>query len=126
LLEPSSGDRRRIRQLGQRNQFPGMVEIIVTTEGSENAPTVRIHPWFYDLSLEDGPVAMNVTVLAGCSPIRQTLLTRGAFPEQELKAWEQMPLDRLRIGRAANLIMTTKSPEIDVITRDRTPFCCWL
>src|SRR5262249_43892358 len=31
LLEPSSGDRRRIRQLGNRNQFPGMAEIIVTT-----------------------------------------------------------------------------------------------
>jgi hypothetical protein len=35
LLEPSSGDRRRIRQLGQRNQFSGMAEIIVTTEGAQ-------------------------------------------------------------------------------------------
>jgi predicted transposase YbfD/YdcC len=120
LLEPSSGDRRRIRQLGQRNQFPGMVEIIVTTEGAENEPTVRIHPWFYDLSSEEGPVAMNVTVLAGCSPIRQALLTRSAFPEQELKAWEQVPLDRLRIGRDANSPTTDMVPEVDATTRDRT------
>src|ERR1700730_6622769 len=49
LSAPSSGDRRRIRQLGKRNAFPGMAEIIVTTEGSRQAPTVRIHPWFYDL-----------------------------------------------------------------------------
>ena len=49
LVEPSSGDRRRIRQLGNRNQFPGMAEIIVTTEGSQHEPIVRLHPWFYEL-----------------------------------------------------------------------------
>ena len=91
LLEPSSGDRRRIRQLGQRNQFPGMAEIIVTTEGAESEPTVRIHPWFYDLASEGNPVAMNVKVLSGCSPIRQALLTRGALSEQELSVWERVP-----------------------------------
>jgi hypothetical protein len=120
LLEPSSGDRRRIRQLGQRNQFQGMAEIIVTTEGAESEPIVRIHPWFYDLSSGSEPVAMNVRVLAGCSPVRQALLTRGAFPEQHLMAWESVKLDRLRIGRDANAPTLEKAPDVDAVTRDRT------
>lgn len=82
LLEPSSGDRRRIRQLGNRNEFPGMAEAIVTTEGSQQEPIVRLHPWFYDLSVEGDPTAMVVKVLAGCSPIRQALIARGDLAEQ--------------------------------------------
>ena len=120
LLEPSSGDRRRIRQLGQRNQFPGMAEIIVTTEGAESEPTVCIHPWFYDLASEGNPVAMNVKVLAGCSPIRQALLTRGALPEQELSAWERVPLTRLRIGHDTHPPAVEQAPDVDATTRDRT------
>lgn len=120
LLGPSSGDRRRILQLGRRNQFPGMVEIIVTTEGAESAPKVRIHPWFYDLASEDGPIAMNVKVLAGCSPIRQALLTRGSLPEQELSAWERMPLARVRIGHDTMLPTLEQAPDVDVTTRERT------
>ena len=82
LLEPSSGDRRRIRQLGNRNQFPGMAEIIVTTEGLQHRPIVRLHPWFYDLSVEGDPAPMATKVLPGCSPIRQALIARGNLPEQ--------------------------------------------
>lgn len=120
LLEPSSGDRRRIRQLGNRNQFPGMAEIIVTTEGSQHEPIVRVHPWFYDLSVDGDPTAMTVKVLAGCSPIRQALIARGDLPEQTLRAWETAPLDRVRIGGEARPPVLEKAPEVDATTRDRT------
>jgi hypothetical protein len=50
LDAPSSGDRRRIRQVAGRNQFRAMLEIIVTTEGSQSEPVVRIHPWLASLS----------------------------------------------------------------------------
>ena len=65
-----------------------MAEIIVTTEGSQHEPIVRLHPWFYDLSVEGDPTAMAVKVLPGCSPVRQALITRGELPEQILRAWE--------------------------------------
>jgi hypothetical protein len=119
LSAPSSGDRKRIRQLGNRNQFPGMAEIIVTTEGSQNEPTIRVHPWLYNLSVEDEPTAMHVQVLSGCSPIRQALLARGAFPEQELRAWEGVPLDRIRIGDAAGPPSLGNHADVDATTRDR-------
>lgn len=120
LLEPSSGDRKRIRQLGNRNQFPGMAEIIVTTEGSQHEPIVRLHPWLYDLSVEGDPKAMIVKVLAGCSPIRQALIARGGLPEQTLRAWETVPLDRLRIGGEARPPVLETASEVDATTRDRT------
>ncbi|KJC36725.1 hypothetical protein UB31_35685 [Bradyrhizobium sp. LTSP849] len=119
LSEPSSGDRRRIRQLGKRNAFPGMVEIIVTTEGSRQMPTVRIHPWFYDLGTEEEPVAMSVTVHAGCSPVRQALIARGLFPEQSLKEWEPVALDRVRIGDAGEPPVLGSAPAVDAATRER-------
>jgi len=120
LLEPSSGDRRRIRQLGHRNEFPGMAEIIVTTEGSHQQPIVRFHPWFYDLSFEADPAAMDVRVLAGCSPVRQALIARGDLPEQSLKAWEEVPLDRLRVGQQMHPPSLEVTSEVDAVTRDRT------
>jgi len=120
LLEPSSGDRRRIRQLGNRNQFPGMAEIIVTTEGAQQQPIVRLHPWFYDLAVEGNPTAMAVTVLPGCSPIRQALITQGKLPEQSLRAWESVPLDRVRIGGDARPPVPDKALEVDATTRERT------
>jgi len=86
LSAPSSGDRGRIRQLGKRNQFPGMAEIIIATEGSQHEPVVRVHTWVYDLSMEDEPTPLRVRVLPGCSPVRQALRTRGEFPEQSLRA----------------------------------------
>jgi hypothetical protein len=119
LSEPSSGDRRRIRQLGKRNAFPGMVEIIVTTEGSRQTPTVRIHPWFYDLATEEEPVAMSVAVHAGCSPVRQALIARGLFPEQSLKEWETVALDRVRIGDAGEPPVLGSAPAVDAATRER-------
>jgi hypothetical protein len=119
LLEPSSGDRRRIRQLGNRNQFPGMAEIIVTTEGSQQRPIVRLHPWYYDLSVEGEPTAMAVKVLSGCSPIRQALIARGDLPEQTLGTWESMPLERVRIGSDAGPPVLEKAPEVDATTRER-------
>ncbi len=60
-----------------------MAEIIVTTEGSQQQPIVRLHPWFYDLSVEGDPTAMAVKVLPGCSPIRQALIARSSLPEQK-------------------------------------------
>lgn len=98
LSAPSSGDRRRIRQLGKRNQFPGMAEIIVTMEGSQDAPIVRVHAWLYDLSPEHEPQRLAVKVLSGCSPVRQALIARRELPEQSLGAWDHVPLTRIRIG----------------------------
>src|SRR5258708_162876 len=64
LSAPSGGDRRRIFSIGRRNQFPAMTEIIVTLEDSRSEPTIRIHPWLYDLSNEDtAPAPMRVKVL---------------------------------------------------------------
>lgn len=119
LSQPSSGDRRRIRQLGKRNNFPGMVEIIVTTEGSHSVPIVRIHPWSYDLAAEDGPTAMNVTVYAGCSPVREVLSARGVIPEQLLDEWRGVPLDRVRIGNAGEPPPLSDIPAVDASTRER-------
>lgn len=120
LRAPSSGDQRRIRQLGKRNQFPGMAEIIVTTEGSQDEPIVRVHPWFYDLSMEGDPSLLRVKVLPGCSPIRQALAARGGFPEQALRAWEGLPLARVRIGDERDLPSLEKQSDVDVTTRERT------
>lgn len=119
LSAPSSGDRRRIRQLGNRNNFPGMAEIIVTTEGSRQTPIVRIHPWFYDLSGEEEPVAMSVVVLAGCSPVREALSARVAFPEQSLEEWRSVALDRVRIGDAGESPILRKKQGVDSATRER-------
>jgi hypothetical protein len=119
LSAPSSGDRRRIRQLGKRNAFPGMVEIIVTTEGSCQTPTVRIHPWLYDLATEEEPTAMSVTVHAGFSPVREALIARGLFPEQSLKEWQTVALDRVRIGDAGEPPVLGSAPAVDTATRER-------
>jgi len=119
LSAPSSGDRRRVRQLGKRNAFPWMAEIIVTTEGSRQAPTVRIHPWFYDLATNEEPTAMRVVVHAGCSPVREALIARGVFPEQSLQEWQSVALDRVRIGNAGEPPELGGSPAVDTATRER-------
>lgn len=119
LSAPSSGDRRRIRQLGNRNNFPGMAEIIVTTEGSRQAPTVRIHPWFYDLATEEEPTAMRVAVHPGCSPVREALIARGVFAEQSLQEWQGVALDRVRIGDAGEPPVLGKDLGADSTTRER-------
>jgi hypothetical protein len=69
LDAPSSGDRKRIFQVAARNQFHSMLEIIVTTEGSQTEPTIRIHPWLYDATKANSePIPIQVKVLAGISP----------------------------------------------------------
>jgi hypothetical protein len=120
LSAPSSGDRRRIRRLGNRNQFPGMAEIIVTTEGSQHEPIVRVHPWFYDLSVEGEPTALHMNVLPGCSPIRQALIAQGKFPEQSLRAWEVVPLQRVRLSDHSGPPPLEKQADVDATTRERT------
>ncbi len=116
LSAPSSGDRKRIRQLGHRNNFPGMAEIIVTTEGARKAPIVRIHPWFYDLGTEEDPGSMSVVVHAGCSPVREALTARCAFPEQSLREWQNVPLARVRIGDAGDPPPLGDKPAVDAAT----------
>jgi hypothetical protein len=120
LSAPSSGDRRRIRQLGKRNQFPGMAEIIVTTEGLQHEPVVRVHTWFYDLSEEDEPTTLRVRVLPGCSPVRQALIARGELAEQSLSAWEGVPLARVRIGDEPQPPTLEREAAVDATTRERT------
>ncbi len=121
LSAPSSGDRRRILSIAGRNQFPAMTEIIVTLEGSQGEPTIRIHPWLYDLSGENsGPSPMRVKVLPGLSPIRQALLARRVLPEQELFAWEKMSWQRIRIGSDAAPPVLEPTCDVDTTTRERT------
>jgi hypothetical protein len=120
LSAPSSGDRRRIRQLGKRNQFPSMAEIIITTEGLQHEPVVRVHTWVYDLSMEDEPTPLRVRVLPGCSPVRQALMTRGEFPEQSLRAWEDVPLERVRIGNEPHPPALEVQSDVDAMTCERT------
>lgn len=121
LSAPSSGDRRRIRQVGERNQFPAMAEIIVTTEGSQGEPSIRIYPWLYELTSGcEELTALCVKVLPGISPIRQALIVRSEFPEQELCAWEAVPLDRVRIGDERDPPPLQGQADADGTTRDRT------
>lgn len=120
LSAPSSGDQRRIRQLGNRNQFPGMAEIIVTTEGSQHQPTVRVHPWFYNLSAEGDPDVLQVKVLAGCSPIRQALIAGGQFSEQALREWEDVPLARVRIADDASPPTLHNQTYVDALTLEKS------
>lgn len=120
LSAPSSGDRRRIRQVGRRNSFPAMAEIIVTLEGSQRAPTIRIHPWRYELSAQEPePVALGVKVLPGISPVREALIARSEFPEQELTAWEAIPLERVRIGDDRDPPRLHSHPGVDANIQDR-------
>jgi hypothetical protein len=120
LEAPSSGDRRRIWQVAARNHFSSMLEIIVTTEGSQAAPTVRIHPWLYHPAQESSdPVAVELKVLAGVSPIRQVLATRGEYAEQDWQGWEKFPLQRIRIGNEQVAPVLSAPPEFDSVTRDK-------
>ncbi|MEQ1929525.1 MAG: hypothetical protein ABL957_03200 [Parvularculaceae bacterium] len=120
LSAPSSGDQRRIRQLGKRNNFAAMAEVIVTTEGSRTEPTVRIHAWRYDLSLEGAPSPLAVTVLPGCSPVRHALIARRDFTEQAFREWEAVPLGRVRIGDDAAPPRLQPPAGIDTVTRQQT------
>ena len=121
LCAPSSGDRRRIRSIAGRNQFPAMIEIIITLEDLHNEPTIRIHPWIYDLSGENNePSPLRVKVLPGLSPIRQALLARRVLPEQEFLAWEKIPLRRIRIGSDAASPNLEPTGDADSTTRERT------
>lgn len=121
LSSPSGGDQKRIRSLAARNEFPGMAEIIVTLEDTRNDPTIRIHPWVYDVSGGDfGPQPLTLKVLPGISPIRQVLLARRALPEQDFLAWEKIPLQRIRIGSDAAAPALEPSVDVDLVTREKT------
>jgi hypothetical protein len=121
LSAPSSGDKRRIRSIGGRNQFADMIEIIVTLEDGRGEPTIRIHPWIYDLAGTDNePVPLAVKVLPGLSPIRQALLSSRALPEQDLALWEKVPLHRIRIGSDDISPILQASIDVDAATREKT------
>lgn len=120
LSAPSGGDRRRIISIARRNQFPAMSEIIVTLEEGRGDPTVRIHPWIYDLAGDaNNPFPLQVKVLPGISPVRETLLTRGVLPEQSLAAWEGVSLQRIRIGSDAGPPVLEPARDIDNETRQK-------
>jgi hypothetical protein len=97
-----------------------MAEIIVTTEGSQQQPIVRLHPWFYDLSVQGEPTAMTLKVFPGCSPIREALIARGSLQHQSLRSWETIPLDRVRISGDGDPPLLEKAPAVDTTTRERT------
>ena len=121
LSAPSGGDRRRILNIARRNHFSSMAEIIVTLEDGRRQPTVRIHPWSYDLSSKESePFTLHVKVLPGLSPIRQVLLARQELPEQELLAWEKIPLHRIRIGLDDESPSIEPEMDTDAMTRERT------
>jgi hypothetical protein len=121
LTSPSGGDQKRILSIAGRNQFTSMAEIIVTLEDTRDEPTIRIHPWLYDLSTErTGPLPMRLRVLPGVSPIRQALIARKAIPEQELFAWEKISLSRIRVGSETAPPTLEAASDIDPTTRERT------
>jgi transcriptional regulator with XRE-family HTH domain len=121
LSSPSGGDRKRIRSIAGRNQFLGMVEIIVTLEDTKAETIIRIHPWMYDLStLSSDPFPVRIKVLPGLSPIRQALMTRRSLPEQTLHAWEKVPLNRIRVGTDPTPPALEPAAEVDSTTRERT------
>lgn len=120
LSAPSGGDRRRIVSLAGRNQFTNMAEIIVTLDGSQSEPLIRIHPWIYDLSgTDDAPLPTRVKVLPGVSPVRQALVTRRALAEQELHGWEKISLQRIRIGADTAPPSVEPASDVDSGTRER-------
>lgn len=121
LFAPSGGDQKRIRSIAGRNLFTGMAEIIVTLEDTRGEPTIRIHPWLYDISSGNSePFPLRVKVLPGLSPIRQALLARRVLPEQELFAWEKISLQRLRIGSDVAPPTVEPSSDVDTTTREKT------
>jgi transcriptional regulator with XRE-family HTH domain len=120
LSAPSGGDRKRIVTLARRNQFTNMAEIIVTLDGSQSEPLIRIHPWIYDLSgTNDAPLPTRVKVLPGVSPVRQALVTRRALAEQELHGWEKISLQRIRIGADTAPPSVEPASDVDSGTRER-------
>lgn len=119
LSGPSTGDRRRIVSVAGRNQFVTMAEVIVTLEESQGEPTVRIHPWLYNLSAsEPTPLTLGIKVLPGMSPIREALIVRGALPEQSLVDWEKIGLSRIRIGGASSPPTLEPIRDVDSATRE--------
>jgi hypothetical protein len=121
LTVPSSGDRRRIRGLGGRNPFASMAEIIVTIEDSGRDQIIRIHPWLYDLSGDQNePTPLGIKVLQGLSPVRQALLASGALPEQQFASWQEIPVNRIRIGNDKSPPTLEPPPAVDATTRDKT------
>ena len=121
LTEPSSGDRRRIRGLGGRNQFASMAEIIATVEDSGRDQIIRIHPWLYDLSGDQNdPMPLGIKVLRGLSPVRQALMASGTLTEQQFASWQEMPVDRIRIGNDKSPPVLEPPPAVDGTTRDKT------
>lgn len=120
LSAPSNGDQKRIRSIAGRNEFTGMIEIIVTLEDTRSEPTIRIHPWIYDLSSEmSGPFPLRVKVLPGMSPIRQALISRRALPEQDLTGWERISWNRIRIGADNAPPVLEPSSDVDTTTREK-------
>jgi transcriptional regulator with XRE-family HTH domain len=120
LSSPSGGDQKRILGLAARNQFTAMAEIIVTLEDTRGEPLVRIHPWLYDLSMRnDGPLPLRLKVLPGLSPIRQALITRKVLPEQNLSAWEKVPVQRIRIGSEVAPPALEATSDVDSATREK-------
>jgi transcriptional regulator with XRE-family HTH domain len=121
LSSPSGGDQKRIVSLAGKNQFTAMAEIIVTLEGTRGEPFVRIHPWLYDLSARnDGPLPLRLKVLPGMSPIRQALISRKSLPEQDLAAWDKVPLRRIRVGSEVAPPALEALSEVDPLTREKT------
>ena len=86
-------------QLATRNEFPGMTEIIVTLEDTRSEPTIRIHPWLYDLSSDSsGPQPLKVKVLPGVSPIRQALLARRVCRNRNSSPGRRSPCNASGLG----------------------------
>ena len=120
LSAPSRGDRHRITRVGARNQFSAMSEIIVTLEDTRDDPSIRVHPWLYDLSGGDNePFPSRIKVLPGLSPVREALLATGTLPEQDLFAWERISLQRVRLGIDGTPPALEPQQDVDITTRER-------
>ena len=98
LHSPSSGDRNRIKRLGEKNNFTGMAEIITSfTTASAEYRIVQIHPFTYRDFPEANPVDSLLIVLKGLSPVRELLIKRKLMPEQHLEAYSMFQIDKVKI-----------------------------
>jgi hypothetical protein len=120
LTAPSAGDQRRIKQVSARNAFPAMAEIIVTLEdGRAGADKVRLHPWVYTNGKMSQPVPAKLEILSGLSPVRDALIVREMYPEQELHRWGEVTVERVvgSIGQRGEGHDKSAGPHAPVVDR---------
>src|SRR3990172_9785894 len=96
LLSPSTGDKKRIVGVSNKNNFDGMAEFIITFENDgHNSKMIKINPYAY-LDLPSTKFTdIELIVLKGISPVRSTLIQQSLLPEQKLSSFPSFPMSDL-------------------------------